>query len=332
MFCAYCGTDHDKVVVFSNEDVVPYAIGGTRKFTIRVCEKSNNDLGGLADKPFIESFFVGWKRFSLGLCGTDGTQPTFDLSGNSTISGEDVQLKYIIGPGDKKLLTVLPRVTEIVTDDGLRRRLSGDPATVRRILIEMLSGAHAKGKRVRTPDGVILNESNLDAFLASGDLETTNPGIVKIIAFDKLEYVRFFAKLALATGHYIFGENFSRSARAEILRRVMFAKNPSEAVLGGARIRPDIGEAEGKAAFGPFRKRDTHVLGILCRRPTVVIVSLFGDIEGVIALGEVNDPSLSNGGRILQIDLPSREFHDFKLDDYLMMQMANRVPETRSKG
>ena len=52
MFCAYCGVDHDESIALSDEHVVPYAVGGSNAFTIRVCKASNNALGGHIDKPF----------------------------------------------------------------------------------------------------------------------------------------------------------------------------------------------------------------------------------------------------------------------------------------
>jgi hypothetical protein len=66
MFCAYCGKDHDESVKFSDEHIVPYAIGGSNQLVIRVCEDSNNRAGGSIDKPIIESFPVAAARLIWG--------------------------------------------------------------------------------------------------------------------------------------------------------------------------------------------------------------------------------------------------------------------------
>jgi len=44
LFCAYCGLDHDQTTPFSDEHIIPYAMGGSDKFTIPVCELSNDRL------------------------------------------------------------------------------------------------------------------------------------------------------------------------------------------------------------------------------------------------------------------------------------------------
>lgn len=99
MFCAYCGTEHDEATQLSSEHVIPYAIGGSSDFTITVCEELNNRLGGQVDRPIIEFVAVRAERFFLGLEGTDGTLPSFDLSGITWIQGREVKLQTQ-GPRD----------------------------------------------------------------------------------------------------------------------------------------------------------------------------------------------------------------------------------------
>lgn len=330
MFCAYCGEDHDESVAFTDEHVVPYAIGGSNAFTIRVCEPLNNGLGGDVDKPFSETFIVRSKRFFLELSGTDGTEPTLDLSGKTQINGQQVDVKYRIRKGKSKLLKIAsPKVTKAPAADGERWSVSGDPADVGRILKGKLESMIAQGKQMKDADGKVLGPDDLEALLAASDVKTLNPSILMTLHFDWLVFIRFFAKLALATGHYVFGEPFSRSAHAEVLRKAMHAQDIGDVSIRGAHIWPHIEAAESVLAL--FRKENWHLLGILPIEPPVFFASLFGDISAIIPLGEPEKANISSApcsGRIFQIALPSRKFHDQTLDQYLSMLQAERRGRT----
>lgn len=329
MFCAYCGENHDESVLFTKEHVVPYAIGGSNAFTIRVCDTSNNSLGGLVDKPFIETFIVRSQRFFLGLSGTDGTEPTLDLSGKTQINGKEKDVTYLIRTDNSKQLKIAsPSVTKTPTADGEQWYVSGDPASVRRIVEGKLKSLMAEGKQMKDADGNVLGPDNLEAFVAASDVKTLNPSILKRLHFDWLEFVRFFAKLAIATGHYVSGESFSRSAWAEILRKAMHAKDPAEASIPGAHIWPYAQAAE--KVLAPFRKDNSHVLGVLNTEPPVFVASLFGSFDATIALGEperANVSSASCSGRVFHITLPSREFHDQTLEKWLSTLVTQRRTE-----
>jgi hypothetical protein len=333
MFCAYCGKNHDESVRFTTEHVVPFAIGGSNAFTIRVCDTSNNSLGGLVDKPFIETFLVRSQRFFLGLSGTDGTEPTLDLGGKKQIDGKETDVTYLIRTDDSKQLKIAsPTVTKTTVEDEERWSVSGDPTDVRRILEGKLKSLTADGKQMRDADGNVLGLDNLDAFLAASDVKTLDPSILKRFQFDWVEFVRFFSKLALATGHYVLGESFSRSARAEVLRNAMYTKDVQEAGIPGTHIWPYAQAAE--KVLAPFRKENSHVLGVLNTEPPVFVTSLFGSFDAAVALGEpemANASSASCSGRIFQIALPSREFHDQTLEKYLSTLVAERRAEWASR-
>jgi len=333
MFCAYCGQNHDESVLFTKEHVVPYAIGGSNAFTIRVCETSNNSLGGLVDKPFIETFIVRSKRFLLGLSGTDGTEPTLDLSGKKQIDGKETDVTYLIRQDNSKRLKIAsPTVKKTDIVGGEHWSVSGDPADVRQILEGKLKSLMAGGKQMKDANGNVLGLDNLEAFLAASDVKTLNPGILMELHFDWLEFVRFFAKLALATGHYVSGESFSSSARAEVLRKAMHAKDVNEASIPGAHIWPYAQAAEKVLAL--FRKKDSHMLGVLNKEPPVFVASLFGSFDATIALGEperANVSSTSCPGRIFHIALPSRDFRDQALEEYLLTLVAQRRADRTSR-
>jgi len=60
----------------------------------------------------------------LGLHGTDGTEPTLDLSGVSTLDGEETEVKYQIDMDGTKHLTISPIVKKTTGDEYVMRRLA----------------------------------------------------------------------------------------------------------------------------------------------------------------------------------------------------------------
>jgi hypothetical protein len=323
MFCAYCGTDDDESA-FTPEHIVPYAIGGADQFTIPACGESNNRLGGLVDKPFVEMFVVRSKRFFLGLRGTDGTEPTLDFSGTTTLNGEEAKVRYRIDADRTKHLMIEPSVTRVPIADGERWSVRGDPVRGREILRGIFSKAKAEGKKMKTAEGKVLEIDGIDALLATCGVEHVNPSILKTINFDLTVSTRFFAKLALATGHYVLGENFSRSERANFLRGIMYAQNSEAMELPGAHIWPRT-EAS-KPFLTLFAKPNVHVLGVLDTGPTF-IANLFGDIDAIIPLKDCSPehmPKVSYHGTVFEIELPSRKFKRLSLDEYVLTLVTER--------
>ena len=264
------------------------------------------------------------KRFLLGLEGTDGTPPTLDLSGTKEMNGRQVAITYRINKEGKRLEISSPTVEKTAVSDGERWTVSGDPAKVLRILKGKLESLSAQGKLMKDADGKVLKSDDLDA-LATSRVETLEPGILMTLSFDLQLFARFFAKLALATAHYVFGESFSRSVHAEVLRKAIRAKDASEVDIRGAQIWPNTQAVEPVLAI--FRKENFHVLGILPMEPPVFFANLFADTCAVIPLGELRESTISpvpGSGRVFQIALPSREFHDQTFDQFASMLWAER--------
>ena len=92
---------------------------------------------------------------------------------------------------------------------------------------------------MKTDKSEIITLDNLDQILPEATETIQNPCVMRKIDFEYLWTWRFFAKLALAVGHYLFGEEFSRSRRAGELRRTLNSRNLDEAALAGAVIFPE---------------------------------------------------------------------------------------------
>jgi hypothetical protein len=338
MFCAYCGTEHDEATQVSSEHVIPYAIGGSNEFTITVCEESNNRLGGQVDRPIIEFFAVRSERFFLGLEGTDGTLPTFDLSGITWIQGREVKLKNIIGPDGKDMRHKDREITRTPNGDTERWDLRGDPQAIRKALAAKIQDQATKGKWVKTDKGKIITLDNLDQILQEATKTIQNPCVMRKIDFDYLWTSRFFAKLALAVGHYLFGEEFSRTRRASELRRTMNSRNLNEAALVGAVIFPETHSLPPQ--FAILKSKGFHMISVGHGRPRFLLVSLFGWLDAYIALDDVQGAEVGRGiGNMeyFEIALPSRKLSKYSLPQYLraradrengMVRMPSAVPRT----
>jgi hypothetical protein len=107
MYCVYCNDDHDPAVKFSDEHIIPEALGGTKAFAIRICETINNTFGNDVDKPFIEMFPVNTDRFLLGLPSHRG-MPTLDLSGITVVDGKERHIESTVKDGEKVLRLTNP--------------------------------------------------------------------------------------------------------------------------------------------------------------------------------------------------------------------------------
>lgn len=326
MFCPYCGCDHDSAFKMSSEHVIPYSMGGTDAFSIVVCEFSNNLLGGQVDRPVVEFFPVRSERFFLGLKGTDGTAPTLDLSGTTFLDGREMQLKNVIGPDGKDMRLTSREIERIPTDVGERWNFRGSPDAIRKALAGKIRDQASKGKWVKNNKGEIVTLENLDLMLQEAMEEVPNPCVLRKIEFEYLWTWRFFAKLSLSVGHFLFGETFSRSARANQLRQAMHAKKMEEAGLAGAVIFPETHSLPPQ--FAHFKTKGVHTITVCHGHPRLLLISLFGWLDACVALDGVQDVSYMRPGemQILEIILPDRKFNKYSLLEY------RRLRATRERG
>lgn len=223
MYCIYCNDNHDEATAFSDEHIIPRALGGLSNFTVRVCEKSNSQLGDRVDGPFIRMFPVNSDRFFLNIPSYRG-RPTLDFGGTMIIDGEDRPLRYEV-TGSEKLLKLEPSVDVVKTDTQERLRISGDPMDAKNILLGKLASVGAVGKKLRDELGNVVTKESIEIMIAERSVIHENPSVLMTLHIDPYDAVRFFCKLALATGFYVLGEAFGRSARGQRLRTTMISEN-----------------------------------------------------------------------------------------------------------
>lgn len=324
MYCAYCGTEHDESTPFSKEHIIPQALGGPEPLTIPTCKDSNNTLGSQVDAPFMDFLPIRSKRFFLGLESAKGNAPTLDLSGNSSIGGKEVELSYAISQEGKELKIAKPIISKSVGADGREHwQILGDPAKAREVVVGLIRKRAAAGKTVSLNDGTVVTEQNVDELLGPMQETTQNPSVLKTITFDFRVPIRFFSKLALAMGHFHFGEAFSRSAHAEVLRQAMRIENIQGLKLKGAAIWPATEAVQG--ALQLFGKEGHHVIAIMEGPPPVMLAILFGDIGAIIPLGELppgNVPRLSGEWAIWRVELPSRQLTKLTFYEWAAERLA----------
>lgn len=332
MFCPYCGCNHDAATQMSSEHVIPYAMGGSDGFTIVVCEFSNNQLGGQVDRPVIEFFPVRSERFFLGLKGTDGTVPTLDLSGVTFLDGREMRLKNVIGPAGKDMRLTSREIERTPTDQGERWNLRGSPDAIRKALAGKIRDQASKGKWVKNDKGEIITLENLEQMLQEAMEEVPNPCVLRKIEFEYLWTWRFFAKLSLSVGHYLFGEDFSRSERSDQLRRTMHAQTIEEAGLTGAAIFPETHSLPPQ--FAQFKTKGAHTIVVCHGRPRLLIVSLFGWLDACVALDVVQHGGGMQSGemQILEITLPDRRFAQYSLLNYRRLRASRERASRQGDG
>ena len=315
MYCVYCNEDHDPAVKFSDEHIIPEALGGTKAFAIRVCEKINNTLGNEADAPFIEMFPVNADRFFLNLASHRGS-PALDLSGITIIDGKERKIQSTVKDGEKVLK--LPKPVIETSQEGGREliTISADPQQAREILLGKLAAATKQGKTMTHQDGTPVTPESIERYIAEHSVAVAQPSILIKLELSGTDAVRFFCKVALATGFYIAGKPFGRSAIADKLRTTMRSENIQDLPMPGA-FWPFYKNTE---AFKFFSIPDTHVLAVLPDEPRVLAISLFGGTYGaMVPLHEDGtfEWPLAREGRVFQISLKDRQFKQLSYGDYL---------------
>jgi hypothetical protein len=316
MYCVYCNENHDPAEKFSDEHIIPEALGGPRSFAIRTCEKINNTLGHEVDDPFMKMFPVNSDRFFGNLQSHRG-MPTIDLSGTTILDGKETPIQSTFKDGQKVLKISNPSVEITPEADRDLWKVSGDPQQVKLILLGKLKAVTEKGKTMTHPDGTPVTPESIDRLVAEESVVVPNPSILLKLDLSGFDAVRFFCKVALAAGFYIAGEPFGRSVVAGRLRTTVRSKNIEELPLPGVFwpfVKPND-------AFKFFSIPDSHVLAFLPYEQNILAISLFdGSYTALVPLhDEGEQPWLSHGqGRVFQLLLKEKRLKQWSFDEYLL--------------
>ena len=276
-FCPYLDVDLPAEAPFSDDHVVPYAIGGGKDLVIRVSQKANSETGSGADAAFINSWFINWDRTLRGIEGQSGQAPTMELRG-------EVHLVTGSRPGryrfslTEQALSLQPEVAWGTPTDGKQALTisAGSEEEFRTILNNVNRKLRRDGKQ----------PLDVDAAVARATTETTEqPRIQATGAFDVTSFHRAFVKMGLGIGHFVLGETYSRDPDADMLRTFIWEKN--------SKKRESIPVPGTTFPFGQDNTlntilgyRDHHVLLLKSDLKLTFAALIFGKYFGCVGLGD----------------------------------------------
>lgn len=318
MYCVYCNEDHQATEKFSDEHIIPEALGGMKPFAIRTCETSNNTVGNKVDKPFINMFPVNADRFFLNLASHRG-MPTLDFSGTTVIDGNERKIQSTVKDGEKVLRLTNAVIKTTQETDRELITISADPQQAKQILLGKLEAATKQGKAMTHQDGAPVTPESIDRLIAEQSVAVAQPSILLKLQLSGYDAVRFFCKVALATGFYIAGEPFGRSVVADKLRTIMRSEEIEELPLPGT-FWPFYKNPE---SFQFFSIPDAHVLAVLPDEPHILAISLFGGAyTAVVPMQEDGAPQwpLQRDGRVFQFSLKEKKFKQWSYGEYLLVR------------
>ena len=310
-FCIYSGKDLDEVER-SDEHIVPYALGGSNQFVTRdASKKANNDLGSFADAALIDNFFMTNERWSRGIKSQGGNIPDLTLSGTVEINGKELPVDFIVHADRTTTLAIRP---EVESDWANKRfRIECDPRDFPSIATNIERKAQRKGIDIRLADRDV----------APNTVTIEKPWIKSELAFDMNAFTLGYIKMALATGHYVLGELWSRGDTAARIRAALKAgANRTKVDWAQHRIRggvwPNCG---GELTSVMHAGADRHVLLLLNTGPLAFYALLFGKYDGMVCLDDdlwERSPSLAPGdGAVFVLDVHSRQVQTYSFVDFL---------------
>jgi len=277
MFCPYQGKDvPDELATL--EHVVPYSVGGSNAFTIKVSKDANSRAGDEADCLLTNNFFIATERIARGLKGQSGNAPSYKLRGTIEVEkGLSVDARYKVSSASPELW-MKPEVQRSMSADGNEQiRIACDLADLDRILADVNRKLSAQGKA----------PIDKEAFIRTAKIVSNEQPQMKVEdSFGVLTFEQPFIKIALGTAHFALGEFFSRTADADLLRKAMWEPDGNARLqlkLHGA-VWPNVPNAE--KFLNIMRREDHHIVAIANTGPMSAIIILFGQYLGMFKLSD----------------------------------------------
>jgi hypothetical protein len=263
-FCPYLGTDVDDSEA-SLEHVIPGALGGSAQLAVTVQRKANNQLGTEVDGPMTQMY--GVRRAMLGLRGHSKRDLVAKI--DAAVPALGGQAGTLEVSRDAASFKLKPAVQVEQLENGNQRvRISGDPAQAQQIADDYRRAREAEGKTVSP---YIVTPQRID-----------QPEVTAEIQIDLVAQARFYAKVALGIGHWLWGETWSRGAAATALRRQLWSTTIDELNQQPAVACIDPGDLKLTIS------RDEHGF-FVCNRAKgkIVLASFFFGNKGFVV--EVGD-------------------------------------------
>lgn len=299
------------------EHIVPYALGGSDDFVIPVSKRGNDLAGSGPDSEMVNSFFMEKERLFRNIPSTSGNTPKFRRKGKTTVEGLDVDITIDETPSGATA-SVRTSVRPESSPDGHPgcRVITSDEVKAREILKKIARRRRERGE----------GDVDVEAAIAGALRSDINPRMVQAQASIRIDaFERAFAKIALATGHFVLGERYSRSPDAGRLRNFMWEQDPMKrndvGLLGTISSLPR--QVEGMHRL--FLHGQDHVLWVVAMGDILGFSAiLFGNYEANILLSKgTMFPELPHlSGLVFVINPQSRTLTTHRFIDYLSRAAA----------
>jgi hypothetical protein len=316
-FCIYSGREEPESRR-TLEHIVPYSLGGPGEFGTRdVSAKANSDVGTIADAPLVNHPLITIQRWRLQLRAQSGEIPGITFRGTIDFNGSAVETRYDIRPDGSVELKTMPNVQSDWANREFRVRC--DPLQLPVILDNIVSKGNKKGVSISLEDIRIKS---------SEQVRIEHPVLSTNLSVGLFDLCPGFAKMALGTGHLVFGEDWSRGKDAGLLRSVINERDTERrnAIPVHGQVWPKIPD-ENLIKRNCHIDNDKHVLIVLNQRPVAFYALFFGRFDGSIQLAEnpIDGTRLPPGkGIAFVICCKTRKVASFDWEDFIINQMIEK--------
>jgi hypothetical protein len=316
-FCIYKGRDYPDDQR-SLEHIVPYSIGGTGDFGTRdVSVLGNREVGSIVDSLLVNHPFLTVDRWRLQIKSQAGIIPGIEFPGTIDIDGHTLRVEYTVNPDGSCDLRTLPTVKSDWSAGSFS--INCDPRDLPRILADL----EKKGGK----KGIPVNAQTIK-IQSSRQVRVENPTISHDLVVPLFDLMPGFVKMALGTGHLVFGEAWSRGPEADLMRAVINERDPEKRkqVPIHGQVWPYSGNlAPLKQSFQV--SEDVHVLAVINNRPPVFYALLFGKYDGAVYFGQqvLKGTALPPGkGVVFVIDCRTRQLGRYDYEEYITRQAMEK--------
>lgn len=277
-YCIYLG-EYRPESERSEEHILPWALGGTNSFVTRdVSTRGNNEAGKIVDSSLINNWMISCERWRLKIKGQSGKIPPLEFKGTIEIDGKTVDAIYTV---DSNMRMALKSIPIIDCDwESKKIQVNCDPAQLGNILGNISKKSLKKGFGSLNVDKIIEQNS-------SKVIKMENPEMEVGMKFGIFDLLPGFLKIALATGHKVLGDTWSRGSEASLIREMMWERdvaNYPKYKISGA-VWPNCGNASHLKSILSAGK-DNHIIAVLNTNPVSFYCVLFGEFDGMIKLSD----------------------------------------------
>jgi hypothetical protein len=209
-FCPYTGREIVETDS-SVEHVLPESLGGLGGLTVRVDREANNRLGSEVDAKVTPIFAL--ERVEYDLRGHSGSPPKFEVKVKIPALGHRQGLWEITKSGSVLRPKALVQKTK-GPEGRVHVEITGEATQARAIAHGMREKLEKNGQKFEFVDRT---EQQLEKPVIEGTFE-----------YDPVAFGRFYAKVALGLGHWIWGDSWSRGPHAAKFRVALWGSTEEE--------------------------------------------------------------------------------------------------------